>query len=147
MGNTLPLAVGTLDLVWEGITQGIITVGWLVAVTSTMPDEMVAPAMTMYMLFRNIGYTVGVALASSISQSILKDLLTDRIQGPDAAEIAEFIRTSIRKVDTLSPDIQQIVAESLSTALQKASLLIIVCLICTAALAFSLKNVNLKGPS
>ena len=48
----------------------------------------VAVALSMYMLFRSIGYLSGVAIATAIIQGNLKALLVKRIDGPDADEVS-----------------------------------------------------------
>lgn len=47
----------------------------------------VASAMSMVMMARYMGYLVGVASCSAIVQGTLKLLLSERLSGPDAAEV------------------------------------------------------------
>lgn len=47
----------------------------------------VASAMSMVMMARYMGYLVGVASCSAIVQGSLKMILSNRLSGPDAAEV------------------------------------------------------------
>lgn len=122
--------------------------------------------MLMMVLCRFIGYTTGPASVAAIVQGNIKILLHKRITGPDADEVNKhclllllvtqsmlvlqlirFIRTSIRKTYTLSPELQAIVADVLGKALQKTFFMVSVAMMLATCIFLFVKNVNLKTAS
>ena len=93
-----------------------------------------------------MGYMNGVAIASAILQGTLKIYLYQHIQGEkdeDIRQLLEFIRTSIRKVPTLSPEVQQIVADGLGLAIQRAFWFAVACTLATFLILFFFMEDNL----
>lgn len=69
-------------------------------------------------LFRGIGQVGGVAIASSIFQSLLDKQLQKRITGPDAEQQIRRIRHSSKLVASLPPDLQHEARDSYAIALR-----------------------------
>ena len=95
---------------------------------------------------RLMGYMNGVAIVSAILQGTLKIYLYQHIQGEkdeDIRRLHEFIRTSIRKVPTLSPGVQQIVADGLGLAIQRAFWFALACMLVTFLILFFFMDDNL----
>ncbi|KAI9264267.1 major facilitator superfamily domain-containing protein [Phascolomyces articulosus] len=144
-GNIISNSIGAVGIILEGLSYGCFIVPLIVACTSTLSKEVVATAMSMCLLVRSVGYLTGTALVTAVIQSTLKTLLPQRIEGEDAEKLIEFIITSIRKVNTLSPEIQKIVADILSIGMQRATLLLMT--VSTLAFLCSLRfrNISLKN--
>jgi hypothetical protein len=87
-------------------------------------------------LFRSSGGVIGISAASAIFQGTLKEILEQRITGPDKAEIIEIARKSITEVRSLlPPEPLAIVLETYGIAVRNAFYLSVVvtvlCLIST----------------
>ncbi|KAI9264243.1 major facilitator superfamily domain-containing protein [Phascolomyces articulosus] len=123
--DTVSIFIGTFGVLLEGFSFGTVTITILLVVNSTLPSELAAAAMSLFLLSRNIGFLSGAASSSAIIQYNLKLLLPTRIDGPDAEKLVKFILSSIRKVYLLPPEIQDIVADVLRIALQRATYFII----------------------
>ncbi|KAI9264268.1 major facilitator superfamily domain-containing protein [Phascolomyces articulosus] len=120
MVSMIPFIMGIACMPILGFSYGSTLVSLLVAVTADVPSSDVASAMSVMMLFRSMGFLYGTAISSSIIQGNLKTLLEAKINGPSAEYLIHFIRTSIRQVHTLSPQLQQLVADVLGQSLQRA---------------------------
>ncbi|KAI9493750.1 major facilitator superfamily domain-containing protein [Zychaea mexicana] len=144
-GNYIRYQGRFLSMVILGFGFGSSLVSLLVAVTSDVSSKDVASAMSIMMLFRSMGLLYGTAIASSIIQCNLKVLLESRINGPSAEQLIRFIRTSIREVHTLSPRLQQLVANVLGQSLQKAYLFMALsCMVAILPILY-LRDTNLKN--
>ena len=73
----------------------------------------------MIFLFRSTGLVCGSSISATIVQASFKALLEKNIKGPDAAQIIEFIRSSISELWKLSPEIQQIALDALYQSLRR----------------------------
>ncbi|KAI9493749.1 major facilitator superfamily-domain-containing protein [Zychaea mexicana] len=143
IGDRIPLSVGTFGIIVEGTTYGCFIVPMIVACTSTLPKESAATAMSMCLLARSVGYLTGAAAVSAIIQYTLKTLLPQRINGDDAEQLIEFIITSIRKVSTLAPEIQQIVSDIMIEATQRATLIVVAFAFLAFLASLQYQNINL----
>ncbi|KAG2222669.1 hypothetical protein INT45_013483 [Circinella minor] len=144
IGNTIPINVGTIGIILEGVSYGCFIVPVIVACTSTLPKDVVATAMSMCLLARSVGYLTGTAIVSAVIQSTLKTLLPTKINGEDAEELILFIITSIRKVNTLSPEIQEIVADVLSEGMQSATFILLGSSLIAFFASLRFNNISLK---
>ncbi|KAI7853237.1 major facilitator superfamily domain-containing protein [Circinella umbellata] len=142
--NTIPAHVGTVGIILEGVSYGCFIVPIIVACTSTLPSEVVATAMSMCLLARSVGYLTGTAVVSAVIQYTLKTLLPIKINGEDAEELIIFIITSIRKVNTLSPEIQKIVADVLSEGMRSATLILLGSSLIGFFASLRFNNISLK---
>lgn len=53
-------------------------------------------------LFRSAGGVIGISATSAIFQSVVKKLLTERIHGPDAAEVKKKKNLEISQIEILT---------------------------------------------
>lgn len=184
MIRALPFFVGMFFVIIQGFSYGAILVSLFMSVARDLPGygkcahvcmwfniqaanqsllEM-ASAMSIAVLFRYMGFSLGPASVAAIVQGNLKSLLTEKITGSDAEEVVifpprkinarllillpqliKFIRTSIRKTYTLSPELQEIVADALGKSLQKAFFLMTGSMLIATCVFLLLKNINLKA--
>ncbi|CDH55623.1 multidrug resistance protein fnx1 [Lichtheimia corymbifera JMRC:FSU:9682] len=144
MVGKLPFFIGIILFVLLGIAIGSLLVIVTMATVSDIPKSEVSSAMLMMILCRFIGYTMGPASVAAIVQGNIKDLLHKRITGPDADELIRFIRTSIRKTYTLSPELQAIVADVLGQTLQKAFFMMSIAMTVATCIFLLARNINLK---
>jgi hypothetical protein len=83
-------------------------------------------------LFRSSGGVIGISATSAIFQGFVKSILTERIHGPDAAEIIEIARKSMNQVrHVLAPEIQEIVIDTYQIAVRYAFYFCICVSVCT----------------
>ncbi|KAI8147661.1 major facilitator superfamily domain-containing protein [Fennellomyces sp. T-0311] len=129
--TTFPFMLGIACIIIEGYMCGSFVVTTLLAASAEIPREEVSVVSSMVVMCRVMGYMNGVAISSAILQGTLKVFLHQHIQGDDADRLVEFIRTSIRKVYTLPPDIQNIVVEGLGLSIQRTFWFAVACTIAT----------------
>ncbi|KAI8147652.1 major facilitator superfamily domain-containing protein [Fennellomyces sp. T-0311] len=91
IGQNIEIIGGTAGIIVQGVGYGAAVVPLLVAVSSTIANELAATALSMYMLTRSVGYLTGVGITTALIQGNLKALLVKRIEGPDAEEIMIII--------------------------------------------------------
>ncbi|KAJ8663867.1 hypothetical protein O0I10_000142 [Lichtheimia ornata] len=145
MIRALPFFVGMFFVIIQGFSYGAILVSLFMSVARDLPGYEMASAMSIAVLFRYMGFSLGPASVAAIVQGNLKSLLTEKITGSDAEELIKFIRTSIRKTYTLSPELQEIVADALGKSLQKAFFLMTGSMLIATCVFLLLKNINLKA--
>ncbi|KAI7880644.1 MFS general substrate transporter [Lichtheimia hyalospora FSU 10163] len=121
----IPFMVGLVVWGWVGISQGFFAVNTNMSIPNSVAKSDLASTFSLIQISRQMGYMGGVAAASSVTQASLKILLHKRLQGPDAEDLIRFIRTSLRDVRSLSPQIQAIVADVLKISLSRAYILLI----------------------
>ncbi|KAI9264260.1 hypothetical protein BDA99DRAFT_559540 [Phascolomyces articulosus] len=145
--SLFPFLLGMTCIFIEGIVSGAFVLSTLLGVGTEIPREEVSIVTSLSVMCRLMGYMNGVAIASAILQGSLKTYLYQHIQGEDVEELLEFIRTSIRKVSTLSPEIQQVVVDGLGLAIQKAFWFAVACTCATfLILAVFMENNSLWFP-
>ncbi|KAI7857848.1 major facilitator superfamily domain-containing protein [Circinella umbellata] len=142
-----PFVLGIICIIIEGCMSGAFVLSTLLAVGTEIPREDVSIVSSLAVMCRLMGYMNGVAIASAILQGTLKIYLYQHIQGDDIEQLLEFIRTSIRKVPTLSPKIQHIVADGLSLAIQRTFWFAIACTFATFLILFFFMEDNLLWSS
>lgn len=104
----------------EGFCFGVVLVATMVALVADIAHSEVASATSMIFLCRSTGWLTGSTITAAILQSSFKNNLLRSITGPEAAEIIEFVRTSITQLRTLAPEIQVVVIKSLEQAMRPA---------------------------
>ncbi|KAI9260460.1 major facilitator superfamily domain-containing protein [Helicostylum pulchrum] len=104
----------------EGFCFGVVLVATMVALVADITHLETASATSMIFLCRSTGWLSGSTVTAAILQSSFKKNLSKRITGPEAADIIEFVRTSITKLRTLAPEIQVVVITSLEQAMHPA---------------------------
>ncbi|KAG2218742.1 hypothetical protein INT45_003060, partial [Circinella minor] len=142
-----PFVLGIICIIIEGCMSGAFVLSTLLAVGTEIPREDVSIVSSLAVMCRLMGYMNGVAIASAILQGTLKIYLYQHIQGDDIEQLLEFIRTSIRKVPTLSPKIQHIVTDGLSLAIQRTFWFAIACTLATFLILFFFMEDNLLWSS
>ncbi|CDS06787.1 hypothetical protein LRAMOSA09312 [Lichtheimia ramosa] len=141
----IPHITGVIPMCLTGTAFGAISVPLFTAVASDIPKPQIASATSMYVMTRYMGILLGMSLSSTIVQGNLKILLRERINGDDADKLIDFIRTSIDKVNTLTPEVQHIVSDALAQSLKKAYyILASIAFISILALMF-MKNVDVRS--
>ncbi|KAK4699166.1 hypothetical protein P7C70_g7098, partial [Phenoliferia sp. Uapishka_3] len=90
----------------------------LIALIAGVQRSDMATATGISYLFRYIGQVVGVALSSSLLQSVLTYQLGMRIKGENAAEVIEQIRHISTSIAKLSPDLREAAITSYTIALR-----------------------------
>ncbi|KAG2233448.1 hypothetical protein INT48_008854 [Thamnidium elegans] len=112
-----PLVFIVICLLLDGYSSGAIITTALIAMLSCVGSTEMATITSISYLFRSAGGVIGISATSAIFQSVVKKLLTERIHGPDAAEIIEIARKSMTEVRTLlPPDALAIVLDTYETA-------------------------------
>lgn len=109
-----------LCMLAEGFCFGVVLVATMVALVADISHSETASATSMIFLCRSTGWLSGSTVTAAILQSKFKNNLNQTITGPEAAEIIEFVRTSITKVRTLAPEIQLVIVSSLAQAIHSA---------------------------
>ncbi|KAI9493748.1 major facilitator superfamily, partial [Zychaea mexicana] len=87
VSGIVPISVGTMGIVLEGVCYGGIQVCIIVACTSTLSKELAATALSIYTLARFMGYLAGTAVVSSIVHYTLKTVLPTKIDGENAEKV------------------------------------------------------------
>ncbi|KAH8926333.1 MFS general substrate transporter [Atractiella rhizophila] len=90
----------------SGLGFSTIITSTLIALIASVDRSQIAVATGITYLFRYTGQVVGVALSSSLMQSVLTAQLRQRIHGPGAEDLIEEIRHRSSIVRELEPDIQ-----------------------------------------
>ncbi|KAI8875532.1 MFS general substrate transporter [Backusella circina FSU 941] len=119
-------------LMLDGFASGANLTSSLVAMLSSVGPAEMATITSISYLFRSSGGVIGISATSAIFQGFVKSILTERIQGPDAAEIIEIARKSMNEVrHVLAPEIQEIVIDTYQIAVRYAFYFCIIMSICT----------------
>ncbi|KAI8647171.1 major facilitator superfamily domain-containing protein [Parasitella parasitica] len=90
-------------LLLDGYSSGAIITTALVAMLSCVGSGEMATITSISYLFRSTGGVIGISATSAIFQGLVKKILTEKITGPDAAEIIDIARKSMTEVRTLLP--------------------------------------------
>ncbi|KAL9537420.1 hypothetical protein MBANPS3_011793 [Mucor bainieri] len=90
-------------LLLDGFSSGAIITTALVAMLSCVGSSDMATITSISYLFRSAGGVIGISATSAIFQGVVKKVLTERITGPDAAEIIDIARKSMTQVRELLP--------------------------------------------
>ncbi|KAI8068057.1 major facilitator superfamily domain-containing protein [Gongronella butleri] len=139
------LAVKLMSMNVEGFAFGSLFVITMVALVADIEQKDAAPATSMIFLSRSSGWLSGGTISAAILQATLKKNLIRDITGPEADEIIGFVRSSITKIRTLSPDLQVIVIRALQDAIHTSMFYAVVTsVICLIATCF-MKDCNLRG--
>ncbi|CAO3634827.1 unnamed protein product [Cunninghamella echinulata] len=131
----------------EGYTFGAVFVVTMVALVADIEQKDNAAATSMIFLCRSSGWLLGGAISAGILQAKLKENLIENIKGPEANDIIEFVRTSITKVRTLSPEIQVIVIKALEDAIHSTIIYAIIASILCFSVTLMMKNCDLRTKS
>ncbi|KAI0423494.1 MFS multidrug transporter [Xylaria sp. FL1042] len=135
-GFSLPL-LGLIPMVlgagWQVTTLAaiglcIVTFGNSISITSTLiamiansAPEDVAVAIACSYLFRSLGTTIGISIATATLQQMLRVNLAEKLGGADRArEIEEQVRLSLDYIRRLDPDIAMTVRKCYAIATQWA---------------------------
>jgi MFS family permease len=129
----------------EGFVFGCVLVATMVALVADIAPQDTASATSMIFLCRSTGWLSGSTVSAAILQSRFKKYLEKEIQGPEAAEIVEFVRTSITQVRTLKPEVQTIVVNVLQKAIKQAFLYGVAASICCFLATVCMRNCQLKS--
>ena len=129
----------------EGFCFGAVLVATMVALVADIDRKDTASATSMIFLGRSTGWLSGSTVTAAILQYAFKKNLQKTITGPEAAEIIEFVRTSITKVRTLAPEVQLVIIASLNQAIHSAFLYGVACSILCFVCANCMRNCKL-GP-
>lgn len=138
----VPFIIGLVIWGLVGISQGFFMVNMNLTLPNSVSKADLASTFSLLQISRQMGYMGGIAAASSVIQANLKILLHKRLKGPDAEDLIHFIRTSLREVRSLSPQIQAIVADVLGTSLSRAYILLLGFAILSLVAFSRMKNVN-----
>lgn len=129
----------------EGFCFGVVLVATMVALVADISHIDMASATSMIFLCRSTGWLSGSTITAAILQASFKKNLTKTITGPQAAEIIEFVRTSITKIHILAPEIQLIVVSSLGQAIHSAFGYGVACSILCFVSTLFMRNCQLVG--
>ncbi|KAL8650135.1 MAG: hypothetical protein Q9226_005276 [Calogaya cf. arnoldii] len=114
VNNTYGIAVG---LVLAGAGGGISVTSSLIGLIANAAQADQAVATACSYLFRSLGSIIGLSLAATVVQQSLRDQLQDSLGGEkDPEEIAQRVRQSLDFINTLSPELQQLVRKCYSHA-------------------------------
>jgi Na+-translocating ferredoxin:NAD+ oxidoreductase RnfD subunit len=105
---------------------------------------------SMSYLFRSIGGVVGISLTSAIFQGVVKNILQDKITGPNAELYIEIARKSMTEVrELLPPDVLAIVLDVYQTGLRYTFLSCagISCLTVISALFIESNDLSARVPT
>ncbi|CEG73104.1 hypothetical protein RMATCC62417_08548 [Rhizopus microsporus] len=101
----------------DGLALGSILVLVLIAMHSSVEATEMATITSMSYLFRSIGGVFGISATSAIFQGVVKNILVEKIHGPNAEMYIEIARKSMTEVrDLLPADIVTIVIDSYQVA-------------------------------
>ncbi|KAI8638500.1 major facilitator superfamily domain-containing protein [Parasitella parasitica] len=129
----------------EGFIFGAVFVATMVALVADIAHADTASATSMIFLCRSTGWLSGSTITAAIMQYQFKNNLHKEIKGPEAAEIIEFVRTSITKVRTLAPEVQAIIIASLQKSIHTAFKYGLAASICCFVVTLALRNCQLGG--
>ncbi|CDS11403.1 hypothetical protein LRAMOSA03666 [Lichtheimia ramosa] len=87
MTRALPFFVGMVFVIIQGFSYGAILVSLYMSVASDIAGSDMASAMSIAVLFRYMGFSLGPASVAAIVQGNLKSLLTKKITGSDAEKV------------------------------------------------------------
>ncbi|KAI7879290.1 MFS general substrate transporter [Lichtheimia hyalospora FSU 10163] len=87
MIRAIPFFVGMTFVIIQGFSYGAILVSLFMSVASDIAASEMASAMSIAVLFRYMGFSLGPASVAAIVQGNLKSLLTKKITGSDAEEV------------------------------------------------------------
>jgi MFS family permease len=127
----------------EGFVFGCVLVATMVALVADISPKDTASATSMIFLCRSTGWLSGSTISAAILQSRFKNYLEREIQGPEAAEIVKFVRTSITQLRTLEPEVQVIVIDALQKAIKQAFLYGVGASICCFLATACMRNCQL----
>ncbi|GAN03720.1 MFS multidrug transporter [Mucor ambiguus] len=129
----------------EGFIFGSVFVATMVALVANIAHADTASATSMIFLCRSTGWLSGSTITAAIMQYQFKNNLYKEIKGPEAAEIIEFVRTSITKVRTLAPEVQAVIVASLQKSIHTAFKYGVAASICCFLITLTLRNCKLGG--
>ncbi|ORZ15842.1 major facilitator superfamily domain-containing protein [Absidia repens] len=115
-----PMWIKVVAMNAEGYAFGSVFVATMVALVADIDHKETASATSMLFLCRSTGWLTGGSLSAAILQANLKNNLVKSITGPEADKIIEFVRTSITKIRTLSPELQIVVLKALQEAIHSS---------------------------
>jgi MFS family permease len=141
--DTTPIYFRLLCMNVEGFCFGTVLVATMVALVADIDHGDTASATSMIFLCRSIGWLSGSTITAAILQLNFKKNLNKTITGPEAAEIIEFVRTSITKIRTLAPEVQVVVISSLGQAIHTAFMYGVVCAVLCFLAALCMRNCQL----
>lgn len=98
-----PFAFIILCLLLDGYSSGAIITTALVSMLSCVGSAEMATITSISYLFRSSGGVIGISATSAIFQGVVKKILTEKITGPDAAEIIDIARKSMTEIRSLLP--------------------------------------------
>ncbi|KAJ7590698.1 MFS general substrate transporter [Mycena floridula] len=130
--NDTPEWILYITLIPSGFGFAATLTTTLLALFASVPREQIPVATGLSYLFRTTGQILGVALSSSLSQTILAKELRKRIVGKGSEELIEKILDSTAFIRTLSPDLQEKAMASWALALRA----VFYCQIALASLVF-----------
>ncbi|KAI8380526.1 major facilitator superfamily domain-containing protein [Choanephora cucurbitarum] len=133
-----PLWYYLLCMNGEGFIFGLTFVATMVALVADIQHHETASATSMIFLFRSTGWLSGSTISAALMQSSFKSILYQSIQGPEAADLIEFIRT-------LAPEMQVIVLGALQKSIHTALLFAVVTSVLSWTVTFGLRNCQLKN--
>ncbi|KAI9263380.1 major facilitator superfamily domain-containing protein [Phascolomyces articulosus] len=108
-------------LMIDGFASGSIITSALVAMLSCVEQHEMATITSISYLFRSAGGVIGVSATAAIFQGTVKRILSEKITGPDAAEIIDTARKSMTDIRRLLPDdALKVVLGSYEIALKRA---------------------------
>ncbi|CEP14337.1 hypothetical protein [Parasitella parasitica] len=106
-------------LLLDGYSSGAIITTALVAMLSCVGSTEMATITSISYLFRSTGGVIGISATSAIFQGLVKKILTEKITGPDAAEVIDIARKSMTEVRALlSPEYLAIVLDTYEIAVR-----------------------------
>ncbi|KAG1457091.1 hypothetical protein G6F46_003016 [Rhizopus delemar] len=108
-------------LMLDGFSSGAIVTTALVAMLSCVGSSEMATITSISYLFRSSGGVIGISATSAIFQGLVKQILTEKIKGPNAEEVIEIARKSMTEVrNLLSPDDLAIVLDTYEISIRYA---------------------------
>ncbi|KAI8377966.1 major facilitator superfamily domain-containing protein [Radiomyces spectabilis] len=140
-----PMWLRIIPMNLEGYCFGTVLVATMVALVADIDSKDSASATSMIYLCRSTGWLMGSTVASTILQANLKTYLLNTITGEDAEKIISFVRTSISEIQSLAPDIYQLVVAGLYSSIHKALRFALLCSVCCFTTTLFLKNCQLKA--
>ncbi|KAI9317637.1 major facilitator superfamily domain-containing protein [Dichotomocladium elegans] len=122
--RTTSLWIVITSLCVEGFAFGVLITTTLIALLSTVQASEMATITSMSYLFRSAGGVIGISATSAAFQGIVKNILVEKITGPDAAKYIDIARQSMNEVRSLlPPDVLDIVLDTYETGLRYTFLL------------------------
>lgn len=122
VNSTWGISVG---LAAGGFGAGIGVTTTLTALIATASSDDQAVATACSYLFRSMGSVVGLSLTATVVQQSLRTQLSKRLEnGEDANTIERHVRESLRYINTLAPETQQMVRECYGRATRNGYILV-----------------------